>query len=334
MPTSEPRADAPIVGSPEQSPGLSDGIARGMRTALLLTGEKQVLELMVQGAPLPTVLDAIVRLVEALVDHEMLASILLLDDDGVHLRHGAAPSLPAAYNRAIDGLAIGPAVGSCGTAAFRREPVIVDDIANDPLWADFRDLALSHGLRACWSTPVLSASGRVLGTFALYYPAPCRPGDDDRHLIEVITRTAAIAIERDRREAESARLLQRERSARSAAETAAAALQAKERELRDFVDHAVLGLHWVGADGRIVWANQAELDLLGYTREEYIGRHIAEFHADPVVIDDILHNYEAWLRCKDGSLKCVLISSNVLSDGDTFIHTRCFTRDITARKLA
>src|SRR4051794_17720372 len=133
MPTSEPRADAPIVGSPEQSPVLSASVAQGKRSALLLTGEKQVLELIVKGAPLPTVLDAIVRLVETLADHELLASILLLDDDGVHLRHGAAPSLPAAYNRAIDGVAIGPAVGSCGTAAFRREPVIVDDITIDPL---------------------------------------------------------------------------------------------------------------------------------------------------------------------------------------------------------
>src|SRR2546427_5072143 len=164
MPTSKPRSDAPILGRPEQSPALGAGVAPDRRPALLLTGEKQVLELIVQGAPLPRVLDAIVRLVETLADHELLASILLLDDDGIHLRHGAAPSLPAAYNRAIDGLAIGPAVGSCGTAAFRGEPVIVDDIASDPLWADFRDLAESHGLRACWSTPVLAASGRVLGT--------------------------------------------------------------------------------------------------------------------------------------------------------------------------
>jgi PAS domain S-box-containing protein len=343
MPTSKPRSDVPVVGSPEDSPAPDASLAPDKRSALLLSGEKQVLELIVQGAPLPTVLDAIVRLVESLADHELLASILLLDDDGVHLRHGAAPSLPAAYNRAIDGLAIGPAVGSCGTAAFRREPVIVADIASDPLWADYRELAESHGLRACWSTPVLAASGRVLGTFAVYYRAVGRPGEDDRHLIEVITRTTTIAIERDRREAESAELLRRERSARTAAEAAAAALQAKEQELCDFVDHAVLGLHWVGSDGRILWANEAEMDLLGYTREEYVGHHIAEFHADGPAIHDMLqrllcnetlHNYEAWLRCKDGSLKCVLISSNVLWDGDTFVHTRCFTRDITARKLA
>jgi PAS domain S-box-containing protein len=120
-------------------------------------------------------------------------------------------------------------------------------------------------------------------------------------------------------------------------------LRRREWELTDFIENAPIGLHWVGADGRILWANQAELDLLGYTREEYIGRHIAEFHADEDAISDILarlernetlHDYEARLRSKDGSLRYVLISSNVRREGGEFIHTRCFTRDITQRKLA
>ena len=121
------------------------------------------------------------------------------------------------------------------------------------------------------------------------------------------------------------------------------ALRRRERELTDFIENASVGLHWVGADGTILWANQAEMDLLGYTREEYIGRHIAEFHADADVIQDILsrlvnretlHNYEARLRCKDGSFRHVLINSNVKWEADKFIHTRCFTRDITERKRA
>ena len=120
-------------------------------------------------------------------------------------------------------------------------------------------------------------------------------------------------------------------------------LLARERDLTDFIENAALGLHWVGPDGTILWTNQAELDLLGYTREEYVGRNIAEFHADRDVIKDILlrlsnkemlHSYEARLRCKDGSIKYVLISSNVRWENDQFIHTRCFTRDITDRKLA
>ena len=120
-------------------------------------------------------------------------------------------------------------------------------------------------------------------------------------------------------------------------------LRRRERELADFIENASMGLHWVGADGTILWANQAELDLLGYTREEYIGRSITEFHADSDVINDILrrltnketlHDYEARLKCKDGSVRHVLINSNVKWEGDRFVHTRCFTRDITDRKAA
>jgi PAS domain S-box-containing protein len=120
-------------------------------------------------------------------------------------------------------------------------------------------------------------------------------------------------------------------------------LRRRERELADFIENASVGLHWVGADGTILWANQAELDLLGYTREEYIGRKINEFHADRDVISDILlrltnretlHDYEARLKCKDGSVRHVLINSNVKWEEDRFVHTRCFTRDITERKRA
>jgi PAS domain S-box-containing protein len=107
------------------------------------------------------------------------------------------------------------------------------------------------------------------------------------------------------------------------------------------VENASVGMHWVGPDGIILWANRTEMDMLGFTREEYIGRHIAEFHADQPVIESILqrltdretlHNCEARLRCKDGSIRNVLINSNVLWDGDKFVHTRCFTRDVTERK--
>src|SRR5204862_2502051 len=132
----------------------------------LLAGERQVLELVARGTPLAVVLDTLMRLIEGLAGEGLLASILLLDEDGAHLRHGAAPSLPAAYNHAIDGLAIGPSAGSCGTAAYRREAVVAGDIATDPLWAAYRDLALPHGLRACWCTPAVGSDGRGRGTSA------------------------------------------------------------------------------------------------------------------------------------------------------------------------
>ncbi|HEX7448234.1 MAG TPA: PAS domain S-box protein, partial [Pirellulales bacterium] len=155
------------------------------------------------------IFETLVRMIEQQANGGMLASILLVDEEGKRLCHAAAPSLPDAYNRAIDGLAIGPCAGSCGTAAYRRESVYVSEIATDPLWAGYRELALAHGLQACWSTPIFSRRGRLLGTFAMYYPQPRRPSEHDLRLVDVVRRTVAIAVERD--EAEHA-LRQREQS--------------------------------------------------------------------------------------------------------------------------
>jgi signal transduction histidine kinase/ActR/RegA family two-component response regulator len=165
----------------------------------MLAGEKQLLEMIARGDSRASVLDALCRLVEELA-RGSLSSILLLDPRANRLRHGAAPSLPIAYTEAIDGIGIGPSVGSCGTAAYRGEPVMVRDIATDPLWADYRDLALAHGLRACWSTPIRSSDGKVLGTFAIYYREPRSPAAQEHSLIERITHLASIAIEREQAE--------------------------------------------------------------------------------------------------------------------------------------
>jgi PAS domain S-box-containing protein len=163
----------------------------------LLQSERQLLSKIAAGVPLTEVLDELLRAVEAGSQGRMLASILLLDQEGKHLLHGAAPGLPQAYNDAIHGGAIGPGMGSCGTAAFFGMPVFVSDIASDPLWSDYRDLALAHGLAACWSTPIKAADGRVLGTFAIYYREPRSPTLEDIDAIGLITHTAALAIERD-----------------------------------------------------------------------------------------------------------------------------------------
>lgn len=150
------------------------------------------------GAPLRETLDELARTVENLTPSGMIASILILDDERQRLLHGAGPSLPKAYNEAIDGIEIGPEVGSCGTAAYHDRTVSVFDIANSPLWANFKDLALQHGLRACWSTPIHGAEGKVLGTFANYYRVVRDPSPLDRELTDMITHTAAVAIEKHR----------------------------------------------------------------------------------------------------------------------------------------
>ena len=170
-------------------------ISQRKRQEALLAGENQVLEMVAKGDSLGDILDSLCRLVEE-QSPDVLASILLMDPNGKQLRHGAAPNLPNTYTEAIDGAFIGPSVGSCGTAAYRAEQVIVSDIATDPLWADFRELALAHSLRACWSTPILSSEGKVIGTFAMYYREPRSPSQREQDTIKHITHLAGIAIQR------------------------------------------------------------------------------------------------------------------------------------------
>jgi GAF domain-containing protein len=157
-------------------------------------GQSKILQKLAANAQLSEILERLVLLIEAQAPG-MLCSVLLLSEDGDHVRHGAAPSLPAEYVQAIDGSAIGPKHGSCGTAMYRGEPIVVTDILTDPLWEDYRDLATPAGLRACWSTPILSGRGKVLGSFAMYYREPRTPTGEEAGLTEVATRIAGLAIE-------------------------------------------------------------------------------------------------------------------------------------------
>jgi len=157
-------------------------------------GQSHILQKLAANAPLSEILERLVLLIEA-QSPDMLCSVLLLSEDGDHVRHGAAPSLPAAYVAAIDGGQIGPRNGSCGTAMYRGEPVVVTDTFNDPLWEDYKDLAVANNLRACWSTPILSGRGKVLGSFAMYYQEPRTPTGEEAGLTEVATRIAGLAIE-------------------------------------------------------------------------------------------------------------------------------------------
>lgn len=145
-------------------------------------------------APLSKILSELVLMIEA-QSPEMICSILLLSDDGNHVKHAVAPSLPENYIKAIDGAPIGPKHGSCGTAMYRGKPVIVSDISTDPLWEEYRNFAWAIGVAACWSTPILSSKGKVLGSFAMYYREPRTPNGDERHLTDVATQLAAEAIQ-------------------------------------------------------------------------------------------------------------------------------------------
>jgi PAS domain S-box-containing protein len=235
--------------------GIGRDVTERKQALLLIEGQKRALELIARGAPLTEVLDALVRTVEEQSTYGALGSILLFDEHGGCLRHGAAPSLPETYNRALDGHAIGPAAGSCGTAAYRREPVVSEDLATDPLWADYRNLALACGLRACWSMPILDRDDRLLGTFASHYREIRRPGAADLQAVAILSRTAAIAIERKR----------------------------AEEALRESAQHTRRVLDGLGAlvmvtarSGRLLEVNRTALEEAALTPAEVIGRPLAD----------------------------------------------------------
>ncbi|HBL25297.1 MAG TPA: hypothetical protein DD490_00500, partial [Acidobacteria bacterium] len=163
--------------------------------------ETHNLALIASGAPLPAILEAIVSSVEA--EHpSLMCGVLLLDDAGTHLHTAAAPSLPHDYCNALNGMAIGPAAGSCGTAAFFGQRVVVEDVRTDPKWAAFTGLTSRAGLVSCWSEPILSSGGKVLGTFCVYRRETYHPTGAALRSVTAATRFAAVAIERKHAEAE------------------------------------------------------------------------------------------------------------------------------------
>lgn len=157
--------------------------------------QKRIEDMIAADAPLNDILSQLVLMIEAQLP-EMICSILLLSEDGNHVRHAVAPSLPENYIKSIDGSPIGPKNGSCGTAMFRGKPVIVTDIATDPLWDEYRNFAWAINVAACWSTPIMSSKGKVLGSFAMYYREPRGPKPEEQHLTDVATKLATRAIER------------------------------------------------------------------------------------------------------------------------------------------
>jgi PAS domain S-box-containing protein len=187
--------------------GSSIDVTERKRGKALREGESRILEMIARDAPLEEILENLVRVVEAQFAG-LLSSVLLLDEDGQHVRHGASVSLPKDYTKAIDGLSIGPKAGSCGTAMYRREPVVVTDILQDPLWEPYRGVAEVYGLRACWSTPILKHSGEALGSFAMYYREPRSPSLAETQALKMATHLAGIAIERKQAHEERERLRQ------------------------------------------------------------------------------------------------------------------------------
>lgn len=175
--------------------GLARDITSLRAAEDLQKAQTAFLESVARGASLSDTLSMLLRAVEQRMP-EVLTSVLVLDENGQHLRHGAATKLPPEYSAAIDSMSIGPAAGSCGTAAWRKEPVFVENTLTDPLWADFRELATKHDLHACWSMPILGSEGSVLGTLAWYSGRTGLPTEDQVRVMELSSNAASIAIGR------------------------------------------------------------------------------------------------------------------------------------------
>jgi PAS domain S-box-containing protein len=247
-------------GLPSKVLGIAIDITERKRRDLILADEARILGMIATGATLREILTAIVLSIEAIAK-DTIGSILLLDADGIHVHNGAAVNLPEAYVRAIEGAAIGPKAGSCGTAMHRREPVIVSDIETDPLWDDYRELARTNGLRACWSTPILDSRGATLGSFALYYRSPRSPLADDLALIHRATHLAGVAIERKQSEEQLWRSEER--------------FQIVARATND----AIWDWDLVGG---IIWWNQAITTVFKYSVEEIGANAVFEYrHIHP-----------------------------------------------------
>ncbi len=276
----------------------------------------KILQMIARGATLTETLEQLVRTVENLLPG-LICSVLLLDQESDRLRLGAAPGLPSFYNAAVDGLQIGPTVGCCGAAAFTGQRVVAADVTTHPNWTAYRELAERAGIRACWSEPILSLAGTVLGTFAMYYHEPIEPAPVELRVIQTAAQTVSVAIERVRAH-NLLRELNETLRRRVALETkylveANEKLRLTEQELRlaavafDVHDSIVI----TDVNGTILRVNQAFTKLTGYTADEVVGttprvlrsgRHDDEFYHEMwrTIATKGFWEGEIWNRRKDG----------------------------------
>lgn len=289
----------------------------------LFESHSRVLEMIARGNPLERILEELVRAMERL-SPGMIGSVLTLEEGSGRARHGAAPNLPPEYWRAIDGLKIGPGVGSCGTAMHERRLVVVSDIALDPLWRDFRALALPHGLRACWSAPIFGRNGSVLGAFAMYYREARAPSEREERIVEAATHLAAIAIEGD---------------------ASLRALRQSEAHLRAVLNHSLAAVYLKDVDGRHMFVNRAFEQITGIPESAALGRTAYELFernfADGYAANDrrVLQTrqptvFEEEAPQSDGIHTYLSVKFPLLDASGTPYALCGMTTDITSRKRA
>ena len=304
--------------------GMIIDVTDRRRAEALAGAQREILEMIIRDAGLNSVLHAIVRLVEQRLPGA-LCSILLVDRDQ-RLRLGVAPSLPFSYSAAIDGVTIGPQSGSCGTAAATGRPVIVCDIESDPLWRDYRDVAMAHGLRACWSSPISAREQTVLATFAIYYRECHAPLPGEIALVEAITHLAGLAISHQRAEE---------------------ALRASDLQFANAFEHASIGMALVAPDGRWLRVNRALCQMLGYSEAEMAAcrfhdiTHPEDLPGNLAQVDRVLagemdtFQLEKRYFHKHGQVVWSLLNVSLVRDSEGRpVHFIAQVQDVTQRKLA
>jgi PAS domain S-box-containing protein len=295
------------------------------RQLSLIQEENDALAQIASDVSLPQTLGKLTQTIERYCEGRTVASVMLLDPDG-SLRIGAAPRLSEAFSAAIDGKQIGPAAGSCGTAAYRKLPVYVTDIETDPLWADYRQAALQHGLVSCWSVPIMSKNDTVLGTFAVYHREKREPSEEDKQIVALLTRIAALAIEHENDK------MQRRRG-EEVAQRLAAIVQSSEDAI-------------VGKDlnGTITSWNGSAERLFGYTAEDAIGKPITILIPEDRLQEEAdiirrlrsgqhVEHFETVRRRQDGTpIEISVAVSPIKNSAGEVIGASKTARDITERK--
>ena len=280
----------------------------------LLIHENEILDLLAVNTPLNEVFNRMLLNFES-IHPESLSSISLLDADGIHLHTEAAPSLPKKYIEALKTIVIGENVGSCGTAAYRKEPVIVSNISEDRLWKDYKDIALSYNLKSCWSLPILSNRNEVLGSFAIYSNSISTPSLEDINELNSTVNLAKIAIEKSRIVNE---------------------IKKKDESYKSLVNQAIDAIITYDFDGTIFDFNKASYLMLGYTREEFLKIRIQDVLVGEIILDnDVYHNildgksevFQRQLVCKNGTIIEGEVSAKRKKDGKVV----SIVRDVTER---
>ena len=284
--------------------------------------QSRVLNMISTLRPLPQILQEICRLIEQR-DPRVLGSVLLVDSSGQRLSLGAAPSMSEHYHQAVNGLPIREGTGACGTAAFRRQPVKVDDIASDPLWHGFHDLAANNGLRSCWSTPLFAGNGELLGTFAIYQRQPLQVDAALEEMVATASHLAAIAIEH---------------------KTTRQRLQESEQRFRSLFACNPDPVFAFDLQGRFERVNPAAARLLGYSEEELRGAHFTQ-HLEPTEAQRIqplllkvargeTHAFELQCRNRAGELLELDVTQLPIVIDQAIVGVFCIAKDMRQRKTA